>query len=213
MEEGVWRTINGVHVLIGKDGTILKGPKSLQKSDIQKRLKKQFEDKKDFSKSKVKKTLYHGTGKDFENFDSEKIGSTTGNDGLFGKGFYFTENEKLAQDYIRDANNNYAKSGYVFETKINMQKPFEWKSIKTEEEFKTFKSKMGFKDEGIYWNKSSNEIHSLTTKSAEAEFTQKLKANGYDGVIYKYDKSTSEYVVFDKEQIKVLNRKKYTREG
>ena len=40
--DGVWRTINGVHVLIGKDGSILKGPKSLQKSDIQKRLKKQI---------------------------------------------------------------------------------------------------------------------------------------------------------------------------
>lgn len=41
--DGVWRTINGVHVLIGKDGSILKGPKKLQKTDIQKRLKKQFE--------------------------------------------------------------------------------------------------------------------------------------------------------------------------
>ena len=44
--DGVWRTINGVHVLISKDGSILKGPKALQKSDIQKRLKKQLENNK-----------------------------------------------------------------------------------------------------------------------------------------------------------------------
>lgn len=43
--DGEWRTIRGVHVLIGKDGSILKGPKSLQKKDIQKKLKKQFKEK------------------------------------------------------------------------------------------------------------------------------------------------------------------------
>lgn len=42
---GEWRTIRGVHVLIGKDGSILKGPKALQKKDIQKKLKKQFKEK------------------------------------------------------------------------------------------------------------------------------------------------------------------------
>ena len=47
MENEVWRTINGVHVLIDKDGNILKGPKSLQKSNIQKRLKEQIKNKKD----------------------------------------------------------------------------------------------------------------------------------------------------------------------
>ena len=54
MEDGVWRTINGVHVLIGKDGSILKGPKSLQKSDIQKRLKKQIKQKEEISLSRAK---------------------------------------------------------------------------------------------------------------------------------------------------------------
>ena len=43
--DGEWRTIRGVHVLIGKDGSILKGPKALQKKDIQKKLKKQFKEK------------------------------------------------------------------------------------------------------------------------------------------------------------------------
>lgn len=43
--DGEWRTIRGVHVLIGKGGSILKGPKALQKKDIQKRLKKQFKEK------------------------------------------------------------------------------------------------------------------------------------------------------------------------
>lgn len=210
--DGVWRTINGVHVLIGKDGSILKGPKKLQKSDIQKRLKKQFEEK-SFAKSKVKKELYHGTGRDFESFDEKQIGSTTGNDGMFGKGFYFTENEKLATDYVRDNNNNYAKQGYVFKAKINMQKPFEWKSIKTEEQFNVFKKEMGFKNSEIRWNKTSNEIHTLISKEAIGEFTQKLKEKGYDGVIYKYDKTTGEYVVFDNKQIKIIERKKYTREG
>lgn len=205
-ENGVWRTVGGRRIFI-RDGESLSS--AMKKSG--KFSKKEEND--DFSKSKVKKTLYHGTGKDFENFESDKIGSTTGNDGLFGRGFYFTENENLAKDYIRDESNNYAKKGYVFETKINMQKPFEWKSIKTEEEFNDFKNKMGFKDEGIKWNNNSKEIHTLTTKEAEREFSDKLKANGYDGIIYKYDKTTSEYVVFDNKQIKVIKRKETEGKG
>ena len=68
MEEGVWRTINGVHVLIGKDGSILKGPKSLQKSDIQKRLKKQFE-KKLPNATEIDDVAYHASNSDFEKSD------------------------------------------------------------------------------------------------------------------------------------------------
>lgn len=40
--DGEWRTIRGVHVLIGKDGSILKGPKKLLESRLQDKLKKQL---------------------------------------------------------------------------------------------------------------------------------------------------------------------------
>ena len=63
MEDGVWRTINGVHVLIGKDGSILKGPKSLQKSDIQKRLKKQIKQKEEISLSRAKQRFKNNIDK------------------------------------------------------------------------------------------------------------------------------------------------------
>lgn len=210
---GVWRTIGGRRIFI-KDGedleTAMKNSGKFGKKEIK---EKEENKEQDFSKSKVTKTLYHGTGKDFENFESDKIGSTTGNNGLFGRGFYFTENENLAKDYIRDENNNYAKKGYVFETKINVQKPFEWKSIKTEEQFNNFKKEIGLKNENIKWNKNTNEIHMITDKEAENEFTTKLKEKGYDGVIYKYDKTTSEYVVFDNKQIKVIKRKETNGRG
>jgi hypothetical protein len=53
--DGEWRTIRGVHVLIGKDGSILKGPKALQKSDIQSKLKKQLKGKNENKEEKANK--------------------------------------------------------------------------------------------------------------------------------------------------------------
>ncbi len=85
-----------------------------------------------FSKSKIRTTLYHGTCRDFESFDVTKSGETTGNNGDFGYGVYFTQNKSLATDYVRDKNNNFANEGNIYEVKINTQKPFYWNSIKTE---------------------------------------------------------------------------------
>ena len=57
MEDGVWRTINGVHVLIKSDGTIIKGPKNLQgknKNNINSKQKLDKDEKSDKISNRIK---------------------------------------------------------------------------------------------------------------------------------------------------------------
>ena len=164
-----------------------------------------------FSKSKIKATLYHGTGKDFESFENRHIGSSTGNNGDFGEGFYFTQNERLAEDYVRDETNNYASKGNVFEVKINTKNPFRWSSIKTEEQFNQFIKDFKIKNKDITWNRYNNEIHTMPNAKASKDFARALKKKGYDGIVYQHQRGASEYVVFNSKQIKVINKKKYVR--
>lgn len=43
--------------------------------------------------------VYHGTNAEFDTFDIEKIGDTTGDYGAYGRGFYFTQAKKVADSY------------------------------------------------------------------------------------------------------------------
>jgi hypothetical protein len=45
--------------------------------------------------------VYHGTARDFTVFDRGTISDSIGNDGHYGKGFYFTPDENIAEDYAQ----------------------------------------------------------------------------------------------------------------
>lgn len=161
------------------------------------------EEIKEFSNknSKIKQTLYHGSSKDFEKFETKHIGENTGNNGLFGEGLYFTQKSDLAESY--------ADGGYVYEVKVNIENPFNWNSLKTEEQFEEFKTMLGV--DGLSWNRYEKQMKVLIDPTTEREFTAALKRQGYDGVVYKYKGGAKEFVVFDDDQIKIIEKKKIGR--
>lgn len=170
--------------------------------------KQQFEY---FRKSKIKDNngnlmvCYHGTDKDFDEFDKNKIGANTNNKGLLGSGFYFTQSKELG-DYYAKFNNNEAKTKEVY---LNITKPFMWNKYKTEEDIEKLKQELGLSDE-IYYNRYEKEIHMITDIAKEEKFAQALQRAGYDGIVYKYKNGTKEIVAFEPNQIKLVTNKNPT---
>jgi len=152
-------------------------------------------------------TVYHGTYNNFTIFDKNKIGSNTHNEGLFGKGFYFTNQETLADGYSKyGEGNQHVKEGY-----INITNPFVWKSIKTEEQMKQFIEENNIPEGTIRWNQYQQEIHTITEVENERAFSEALEKAGYDGIIYEYrqqdenHKPVQEIVTFNSNQFKAYD--------
>jgi len=174
------------------------------------------------------KVMYHGTSHDFTIFDWNKIGSNTHNEGIFGKGFYFTNYENLANYYNRDMfgkvikdSDRKAMTGY-----LNITNPFVWQSIRTKEQMEEFAKEINAPKGLLKWNPYSNggEIHSLTEEGQPGEFTELLKAAGYDGIIYNYSReamelgdkygtpgmTTQEVIAFESNQFKNVDNENPT---
>lgn len=152
-------------------------------------------------------TVYHGTNNDFTIFDKEFIGKNTNNEGIFGKGFYFTEKKSLADGYNRK-DGKVAKdgSGKTMELYLDMKKPFYWNSIDTKEKMESFIEETGMPKYVLRWNNTlKNQMAPITDVKAERKFSEILQKNGYDGVIYKYDENVGEYVVFNSNQVKKID--------
>ena len=149
-------------------------------------------------------TVYHGTNYDFTIFDKEFIGKNTNNEGIFGKGFYFTEKKSLADGYNRK-DGKVAKdgSGKTMELYLDMKNPFYWNDIDTKEKMEAFIEETGMPKYVLRWNNTlKNQMAPIVDIKAERKFSEVLQANGYDGIIYKYDNNVGEYVVFNSNQIK-----------
>ena len=65
--------------------------------------------------------VYHGTGERFEVFDRSLIGESTSNDGIWGKGFYFTPDMDIAQEYAEGAE---GPDAHVKGTFLKMAEPY-----------------------------------------------------------------------------------------
>lgn len=152
-------------------------------------------------------TVYHGTNNDFTIFENEFIGKNTNNEGIFGKGFYFTEKKSLADNYNRK-DGKLAKdgSGKTMELYLDMKNPFYWNDIETKEKMEAFIEETGMPKYVVRWNNTlKNQMAPITDIKAERKFSEILQKNGYDGVIYKYDDAVGEYVVFNSNQIKNID--------
>ena len=156
--------------------------------------------------------VYHGTNADFNIFDKSKIGANTYNEGLFGKGFYFTNSEGLADGYSKYKKGN----ANVKKVYLNIENPFVWKSIKTEEQMKQFIKDNNIPDGVLNWNRYQQEIHTITDIENERKFAEALKKTGYDGIIYEYrqqaenQKVVKEIVAFEPNQIKNIDNQNPT---
>lgn len=198
---GVWRTVGGRRIFI-KDGedleTAMKNSGKFKKSEI----KDKNDDKKeqDFSRSKVKETLYHGTDEDFEEFSLDKFGKH--DQGDFGKGIYFSENKQTASKYGKN----------IKEVNVNIEKPLE---INSHDDYKKMwhevaknvdKTKLSKEDLELYNDKytpqEDRDFMLYDTLSADEKMNA-FKKMGYDGII---DKTYHQIIVFDKKQIKIKKK-------
>ncbi len=129
---GVWRTVGGRRIFI-KDGEDLE---TAMKNSGKFGNKKEIENKeepKGFEDSKIRDEngkllkVYHGTSKDFEEFDIEKSGSK-GNV-AYGKGVYFTPDKEVADRFGEKTKEVYLniKKPFIIQTDEDLEKMIEFK--------------------------------------------------------------------------------------
>ena len=166
-----------------------------------------FKDSKIRDRKHNLRVCYHGSDAEFNQFKIDLLGKNSGNRGWFGNGFYFTTSDKLAKSYGSIVNKYY----------LNIKNPFTWSS----------------EDSGMYaYGKGMlDSIGSGTFKSLVLDpmsyvddsvrdtFTDMLKEDGYDGVIYSYGATgykpnnisgvskAFEIVAFYPNQIKLITNK------
>jgi hypothetical protein len=135
-----------------------------------------------FGKSAVKDStgqplrVYHGTNApDFESFANDKIGSATG-EPYFGKGHYFSDDPEYVGIYAGEQGyGKFSEGGRIIPAFLKMEKPYH-----------------------IPWKEEGRRFPDTV------KFTEKIKKEGYDGVIIEKNPKWgfNEYVVFEPEQIK-----------
>jgi len=155
-----WVTWKGKHILVGDDGKIVNN----------------------------KKTLYHTSNSDFNEFDDKKAMSST-MQGTYGAGHYFFDDKEISDSY--GAFNKYQYEVEVDTSnflKVEQPTADKWSSQK---EFHNKLNKMG-------WDK----------QEGESNF---LKRKGVNGVIIVHkrpDNTTwNEYVVYNGKNINIKNKR------
>ena len=123
---------------------------------------------------------FHGTPNKFDLFDIDKIGSTS-DTGMFGKGFYFTDNQGLAKTYAK-------KGGRVIEADLNLKNPY------------VINSQADIPNIDVP-NKTKDDLRNSSANYSKL-FTEKLQEQGYDGVIDNMTGGGKQFVVFDPKAIK-----------
>lgn len=129
--------------------------------------------------------MYHGTKSDFNTFDLGKHGS--GDEGLAGKGFYFTYNPEEASSYAMRDIYGKGEAPNVIPSYISLKNPLVIKN-------------------GVLPNgKTIKDYHGgtiITSKGGEA-IKKYAESNGHDGVVFvKPDGTPGHAVAFKPEQIK-----------
>ena len=143
---------------------------------------------------------YHGTNAEFNQFKEEFISQSSGNIGWFGKGFYFTDNIKLASSY-----GSILKRCY-----LNITNPFVYSS---EDSIYTLFS-LGVEPR-IYDGRLQPYAY-LDNEEPIEIFTKAVKEAGFDGVKFSYRQAkyrsqtrgasnATEYVCFRPDQVHFLH--------
>ena len=152
--------------------------------------------------------LYHGSGaKSISEFKPRLIGSAN-DDGFYGRGYYFTPDRELAQDYVPPS------GGAVHETHLSVQNPFIWNVSTPPAEADTIARVNAVMPEATV---TTTGIHVSNNPTAPADWTAALQRAGHDGVFVMGPKDFDAYragdwdnvgqeiheaVVFDPRQIK-----------
>lgn len=151
-----------------------------------------------FKNSKVRdengnlKEVYHGSNTEgITIFDLDK----TREDNVFGKGFYFTDNELMAESYSEESVDFNGGSKKIYKEYLNIQRPF----IIEGENTVNLANKIKKID-------SSADIMDNNGVASTTKMTRWLQKNGYDGIEVKLNKDDiSYYIVFNSNQIKDID--------
>ena len=123
--------------------------------------------------------VYHGTGADFSTFDNGKgaTGAITGNP-IAKYGFFFSDSPSTGSDYADNAGDG----ANVMPTFLSMAKPYEMDM----------------------WNdfRKLSDAKGIVQDDKVKPFIEKLKRQGYDGIILKGGSTYREFMVFEPTQIK-----------
>jgi hypothetical protein len=154
--------------------------------------------------------VYHGTNKDFDDFDSNLQNSVTGF-GDFGKGFYFTQSKGIAKYYTLKSKDNRT----IIKTTVSINNPFiididgEKFSTETKEKYMKLRYLQSYEVEIIKEYIMSDvefAYKKINKEIGDSRFSDILQDNGYDGVIVNRTlggetSMGAEIVVYNKNQI------------
>ncbi len=128
------------------------------------------------------KVFYHGTREKFTEFDKSKIGSNT-DDGVYGKGFYFSSYRKQSEQY-----------GELMPCYLALKNPLVLSNYQSIAELADAldMSESNFSESGGIIKPRYSFV---------SQFTSHVKSAGFDGVIVDYG-SSNEIVVFEPTVIK-----------
>jgi len=164
------------------------------------------------------KIVYHGTTKEFDKFDLSFVGERGFTE---GRGFYFTDNKKLAENYAREWGKPEI-TGRIIKAYLNIKKPMTLTQRKiTDSQLKKILKEVVKERPEILDDYGVNSIDELTKilKENDSDIDiitelgnvggidkQKLndiftKITGYDGVVVKQKDGTKIYVAFNPNQI------------
>lgn len=125
--------------------------------------------------------LYHGTPKEFDNFDIKYFNRGSGDGGWLGKGFYFTNNYDYAKSY-----------GNVITANITLNKPY----ILTDSSYSRSPNKLA-KELGV---NNSGDVRFKLMKEGYDSVMLKYDDNSEEGGIF------TEVCVFEPESIKIISK-------
>ena len=145
----------------------------MEQTDTQ-QFRRWFKGSKVVNEDGTPKVMYHGSNADFTAFDKRKAKA-----GVFGKGFYFTPNERVARMY---------GSAHVLETYVSIKNPY------------VVNDSMGFVGADYRYMQSE---FGTAERITDQNVSKVLREQGYDGVmVYDADGSLKEIVAFAPTQIK-----------
>lgn len=146
-----------------------------------------FGDSKVVSDTGTPLVLYHGSKSKLSFFDDKKKGNST-DDGIRGRGFYFSTNIKSAQSY----GNN------LYEVYLKIEKPIDLLKFKSLDELVDL---LDIDSSIIRERGRGMKYHSISVlPSFSGVFSGNIRELGYDGIIHG-----EEFICFNSNQIKSIN--------
>ena len=176
--------------------------------------------------------LYHGTVYDFDKFNFSNIGTGTSKS-VHGYGMYFTENEGVAKFYCDESSCGH-KSKYIYHVKIFRDNFLDWDGGIDENQANIILNKYLRREQNESLIEDMREVLGLTegyrssasvsslysylehlfgSKKGASEF---LDVCGFDGIKFESKENgfrTHNYVIFDINNIKILDKKTIKLEG